>query len=93
MELKVFTLPTCSTCPVAKTIASEVAAKLGVSYREVNLATREGQNEGLAYDILSAPSIVLEDEVIVRGRLLSKLKLEQEVSERIEKWKTRSTKP
>jgi glutaredoxin len=91
MELKVFTLPSCSICPVAKTIAAEVAARLGVSYREVSLATAEGKSEGLTYDVLSVPSIVFDDEVIARGRLVSKQKLEQEVLERIEKWKARSS--
>lgn len=78
-------------CPMAKAIAAEVAAKLGVSYREVNLATAEGKNEGLAFDILSAPSIAFGDEIIARGHLVSKQRLEQEVSERIEKWKARSS--
>lgn len=91
MEIKVFTLPTCSICPVAKAIASEVAAKLGMSYREVNLATVEGKNEGLTYGILSVPSVVFGDEIIVRGHLVSKQKLEQEISERIEKWRERSS--
>jgi len=31
MELKVFTLPTCSVCSMAKLIAFEVAQKYGVT--------------------------------------------------------------
>ncbi len=92
MELKVFTLPTCTICPVAKTIVSEIATKLGVPYREINLATQEGRNESSPYEILSVPSIVFDDEVIVRGHLLSKQKLEEEVTKRLEKWKERSSK-
>ncbi|MGC9095074.1 MAG: thioredoxin family protein [Candidatus Bathyarchaeia archaeon] len=91
MELKVFTLPTCPVCPVAKIIASEVAQKLGIAFREVNMATEEGFKEGLAYDILSTPSIIFGDEVIVEGRLISKEKLEEEVKKRIEKWRERAT--
>jgi glutaredoxin len=91
MELKVFTLPTCPTCPLAKTVASEVAQKFGIAFKEVNLATEEGLSEGLAYDIMSTPSIIIDKEVIVRGRLISKERLEEEVSKRLEKWKTRAS--
>ena len=90
MELKVFTLPTCGVCPAAKIIAKEVAEKFGISFREVNMATEEGFKEGLALEIVGTPSIVLDDEVIVRGRLISKEKLEEEVAKRIEKWKKRA---
>jgi len=89
MELKVFTLPTCPSCPVAKVIASEVAQKFGIAFRVVDMATKEGVNEGLAYDIRSTPSMAIDEEVIVRGRLVSKEKLEEEVRKRIEKWKER----
>jgi glutaredoxin len=90
MELKVFTLPTCSTCPIAKRMASEVAQAFGIAFREVNMATDDGLKEGLACDIRSAPTIVLDEEVVVRGRLLSKEKLEEEVRARVEKWKARA---
>lgn len=89
MELKVFTLPTCPTCPVAKTIALETAKKLGIAFREVNMATQEGLNEGLALEIRSAPSIVIGEEVLVRGRLISGERLEEEVKKCIERWKER----
>ena len=83
MELKVFTLPSCPTCPVAKTIVSEVAQELGVLYREINMATQEGLREGLGYDISGAPTIVIDNEVLVRGRLVSKDKLKEEVKKRL----------
>ena len=93
MNLKVFTLPTCPSCPVAKVIVSEVAQEFGIAFKEVNMATQEGLNEGLAYDIRSTPTIVIDEEVIVRGRLISKERLEEEVKKRVEKWKERvSTK-
>jgi len=91
MELKVFTLPTCPGCPVAKIIASEVAQKFGIFFREVNMATEEGLSEGLSYDIRSAPSIAVGEEVIVRGRVISKERLEEEVMKRLEKWKARAS--
>ena len=90
-ELKVFTMPTCSSCPAAKQIAIEVAQKLGLPYREVNMNTQEGLAEGLAHQIMSAPSIVFGDEVIVVGRLISKEKLEEEVRRRLERWRARAS--
>ena len=89
LELKVFTLPTCSTCSVAKRIAFEVAEKFGLTCREVNMNTEEGLKEGATYQIRSAPSIVLNNEVIVRGHLISKERLEEEVQKRLEKWRAR----
>lgn len=91
MELKVFTLPTCSGCPVAKMIAFEVAQKFGIAYRVVDMATEEGMREGMAHQIMSAPSIVIDEEVIVRGQLISKEKLEEEVGKRLEKWRARAS--
>jgi thioredoxin 1 len=92
VELKVFTLPTCPTCPTAKVVASETARELGIGFREISLATEEGVKQGLAYDIMSTPSIVLDDDVIVRGRFIPREKLEEEVKKRIEKWKERVAK-
>jgi hypothetical protein len=77
---------------MAKMIASEVAQKLGVTCKEVNLATKEGMDEGLAYDIMSTPSIAIDKEVIARGRLISKERLEEEVMKRIERWRERGAK-
>jgi len=91
LELKVFTLPSCSVCPAVKSIAFEVAQKCGLAYREVNMNTKEGLEEGLAYEIMSAPSIALNDEVIVRGHLISKERLEEEVRKRLEKWRIRAS--
>jgi len=77
---------------VVKNIASEVAKEFNVRYREVNLATKEGLDEGSAYDIMSTPSIVIDEDVIVRGRVISKEKLLEEVRKRIEKWEERAYK-
>jgi len=91
VELKVFTLPTCSVCSMAKMIAFEVAQKYGVACRVVDLATKEGLSEGSAYHVMSAPSIAIDDDVFVRGHLISKERLEGEVKKRLEKWRTRAS--
>lgn len=92
MELKVFTMPACPVCPLAKTIASEVAHELGITYREVNMASKQGMDEGLAFNVMSAPSIALDNDVIVRGSVLPKDKLSEEVKKRLENWKVRAGK-
>jgi hypothetical protein len=70
-------------------IALEVAEKYGVTCRVVDMATKEGLSEGSAYQVMSAPSIAIDDEVFVRGHLISKERLEEEVKKRLEKWKAR----
>ncbi|MCD6445485.1 thioredoxin family protein [Candidatus Bathyarchaeota archaeon] len=85
MELKVFTLPTCSGCSVAKLMASEIARKYGISFRVIDMGEEEGLKEGLAYQVMSAPTIAIDDEIIVRGHLISKERLEEEVKKRLKK--------
>jgi predicted thioredoxin/glutaredoxin len=48
--------------------------------------------EAKTYDIMSTPSIVVDEEVIFRGQLVSRERLEQEVRKRIEKWVERASK-
>ena len=91
MELKVFTLPTCSCCSVAKMIAFEVAEKYGITCRVVDMATKEGLSEGSAYQVMSAPSIVIDDDVFVRGHLISRERLEEEVKKRLEKGRAQAS--
>jgi predicted DsbA family dithiol-disulfide isomerase len=76
---------------MAKTVASEVAHRLKIACREVDMATDDGLAEALAHDVCSTPTFALDDDVIVRGRLISKEKLEQEINERLEKWRRRTS--
>lgn len=84
LTIKVFTLKNCPRCPNAKRIAKKVAEKLGVEYVEIDLETPEGQIEGLMNQVMSTPSIALDEDVIARGRVLSELELEKEVKKRLE---------
>lgn len=85
MELKVFTLPTCKNCPAAKNFSQEIAQKYGLKYEEVDISTPDGQLDGLMNQIMSTPSIAIDDEVITRGKLLSREELETEVKKRLAK--------
>ena len=84
LTVKVFTLKDCPRCPHAKRISHQVAEKLGVKYVEIDIGTPEGQIEGLMNQIMSTPSIALDEDVIARGEVLSELELENEVKKRLE---------
>ena len=83
MELKLFTLPTCSECPAAKRISQQAAKKYGIAYSEVDMSTPEGQLDGLMHQIMSTPSIALDGEVVARGKALSSEELEREIRKRL----------
>ena len=83
MEIKVFVMPKCPKCPLAKAIARRVAEKYGLEYVEVDLSTPDGEIEGLMYNVVSTPSIAIGDDVIVRGDVLPEEVLEQEVLRRL----------
>ena len=83
MELKVFTLPSCKDCPAAKTISKEMAGKYGLKYAEVDISTQDGQLEGLMHQIMSTPSIAIDEEVVARGKLPSREELEAEIRKRL----------
>jgi glutaredoxin len=84
VKLKVFTLPTCTNCPAAKRLSQEVAEKYGLDYLEVDISTPDGQLDGLMHQIMSTPSIAIDDEVVARGRALSREELETEVRKRLD---------
>ncbi|MGB9134058.1 MAG: thioredoxin family protein [Candidatus Bathyarchaeia archaeon] len=83
MELKVFTLPSCKDCPAAKAISKEMADKYGLKYAEVDISTTDGQLEGLMHQIMSTPSITIDEEVFARGKLPSREELEAEIRKRL----------
>ncbi|MFP3985378.1 MAG: thioredoxin family protein, partial [Candidatus Bathyarchaeia archaeon] len=85
MRLKIFTLPTCKNCPAAKKIAQEIAQKYGLKYTEVDISNPEGQLEGLMHQVMSTPTIAIDDEVVIRGTLPSMETLEIEVRKRLTK--------
>ena len=64
---------------MAKRISKEIADKYGLKYTEVDISTSEGQLEGLMYQIMSTPSILIDEEVVARGKLPSREKLETEI--------------
>jgi len=64
-------------------MAKEVADKFNLGYIETDIGTPEGEVEGLMYQIMSTPSIAIDDDVIARGKLISMEELENEVRKRL----------
>jgi glutaredoxin len=83
LEIKVFTMKTCPNCPAAKQLAKEVSDKFNVTYKEVDISTPDGEIEGLMYQIMSTPSLAIDDDVIARGKLITREELENEVRKRL----------
>jgi len=83
LELKIFTLKTCPNCPQAKKIVKEVAEEFNLKITEIDMETPEGQIEGLMYQIMSTPSIAIDNDIVTRGKLISKKELMDEVRKRL----------
>lgn len=83
MELMVFTLSTCTDCSAAKRISEGQAQRYRLRYREVDISPAEGQLEGLMPQIVSPPSIALDNDVVAGGKLVSREELETEVRKRL----------
>lgn len=61
MKVKIFWQPSCPTCPQAK----ELGAKLEEQGKEVgyyNIKDPEGLSEGVMYDVMATPSIIITDD-------------------------------
>lgn len=81
--IKVFTLPNCPNCPAAKKIAKDVAEEFKIKFTEVDIGSAEGQIEGLMHQIMSTPSVAIDDDVVARGEIVPKKQLEEEVKKRL----------
>jgi len=84
VKLKVFTLPSCQKCPAVKRIAKDIAAKYDLDFLEVDISTPDGQLEGLMHQIMSTPSIAIDESVVSRGDLISREELDAEVRKRLD---------
>jgi glutaredoxin len=60
MKLKVFTQPSCPKCPAAKALIKELDVK-DIHVEHYDIKTENGLAEALSYDIMSTPSIVIEN--------------------------------
>jgi len=72
-KLIVFVKKNCPQCPLAKQIAKEVAKELGLEYEEIDI--EKDMVTALMYNVISTPSIALDDEVLFRGEVPDKQQL------------------
>ena len=79
--LRIFTTTNCPRCPAAKQIAKNVAEKLSLDVEEINLD--EDPIMGLQFQVLSTPSIAIDDETIFFGEVPSEQGLEDEIKKYI----------
>jgi len=80
MKIQVYYGKKCPKCPAAKKVCQEVAKEKGLEYEEVNI--EEHMIDALQRQIASTPSIVLDDDVIFRGKIPTKDELLKEVAKR-----------
>ena len=68
MEIKVLGMG-CPKCKRLEAMAREVAAELGV---EATFTKVQDMDAILAYDVTTTPALVVDEQVVVSGRLPSK---------------------
>ncbi|WP_052315906.1 thioredoxin family protein [Thermococcus sp. PK] len=62
--IEVITSPTCPYCPIAWSMAQEIARKYeGVVAKEVSVATPEGQRKAMEHNIMGTPTILINNRV------------------------------
>jgi glutaredoxin len=79
--LILFTMPNCPRCPKAKKVCEEVAKKLGLEFREVNI--EQEMEEALMYQVTAAPSIALDDETLFFEKAPTLEKLMKEIKKHL----------
>ena len=82
-KLIVFVKKDCPQCPLAKQIAKEVAEELGLEYEDIDI--EKDMVTALMYNVISTPSIALDEEVLFRGEVPTKEELVRMVKRIIEK--------
>lgn len=81
-KITVFTGPNCPKCPPAKEVCREVAEQEGLELAELNI--EEYMIEALQMQIASTPSIVIDNDVVFRGKAPSKEELLEEIKKRMD---------
>lgn len=61
MRITLFTKDNCPKCPQAKHLLEELHRERDVDVREVNISTTEGMFEAVRYNLMSTPSIILQN--------------------------------
>ena len=64
VKIEIYFSPVCPYCPGAKKLVGEVASRYGgnVEVEEVNTFTAEGIKRGMANEVMSVPTVIIEGE-------------------------------
>ncbi|NOZ44637.1 MAG: thioredoxin family protein [bacterium] len=74
MEIKILGSSACSSCNFLKSLVEEYVEKLSL---EASVEKVESMQEILAYNVLSAPALVIDEKLIFQGRIPSRDILEE----------------
>jgi glutaredoxin len=80
MKIIVYTTETCPKCPKVKELCREIAQEHNLEYLEKDIA--DNLIEALQNQVATAPSVMIDGEVICRSRIPSKEELVTEVAKR-----------
>ena len=80
MKLTVYTLKNCPRCPAAKELCSKIAKERNLNYEEIDI--QDNIIEAFSRQIVSAPSIEINEDVVFRGQLPTKEELLNEIGKR-----------
>jgi small redox-active disulfide protein 1 len=69
VKIEVYFSPVCPHCPGAKKLVTEVVARYGgkVVVEEVNTYTAEGIKRGMANEVMSVPTVIIDGEKRIVG--------------------------
>jgi small redox-active disulfide protein 1 len=64
VKIEVYFSPVCPHCPGAKKLVAEVAARYGgkVEVEEVSTYTAEGIKRGIANEVMSVPTVIIDGD-------------------------------
>ena len=81
-KMVVFTMKNCPKCPIAKKLASEIAAEFGLEVEEIDV--EKDLITALQYNVASTPSIAVGSEVIARGEIPTRKELRNAIKRVLE---------
>lgn len=82
MKLRLFTMPSCPTCPAAKKVANTIKEKRkDIDVEILDLSQPENFTAALMVQIASSPSFAIDDTPIFVGDVPSLEELEKKIDE------------
>jgi small redox-active disulfide protein 1 len=80
--IKLFTSKTCPNCPAAKKVVEKVAKEMKLKVIEIDI--KNEPEEALMHQVVSTPSIAINDETVFFGEVPTEEKLKEEIKKAME---------